>query len=152
MTPFPTALLSLKNKSCLCGQHTFQYQDVHESLIMMHFISEQLGFRLCSAVCAPCTLVCFSRLCFPLVVGPYVKKIVCEELGSPANSAVNCVPQEDFGGHHPDPNLTYAADLVKAMKGGEYDFGAAFDGDGVSQVSGTWILLLFNRSSVRIKV
>ncbi|TSL22084.1 Phosphoglucomutase-1 [Bagarius yarrelli] len=64
------------------------------------------------------------------VVGPYVKKIVCEELGSPANSAVNCVPSEDFGGHHPDPNLTYAADLVKTMKGGEYDFGAAFDGDG----------------------
>lgn len=70
--------------------------------------------------------------CLPLVVGPYVKKIVCEELGSPATSAVNCVPQEDFGGHHPDPNLTYAADLVSAMKGGEYDFGAAFDGDGVS--------------------
>ncbi|XP_051986240.1 phosphoglucomutase-1-like [Xyrauchen texanus] len=64
------------------------------------------------------------------VVGPYVKKIVCEELGSPANSAVNCVPSEDFGGHHPDPNLTYAADLVNTMKGGEYDFGAAFDGDG----------------------
>ncbi|KAL0191172.1 hypothetical protein M9458_013870, partial [Cirrhinus mrigala] len=51
-------------------------------------------------------------------------------LGSPANSAVNCVPSEDFGGHHPDPNLTYAADLVNTMKGGEYDFGAAFDGDG----------------------
>ncbi|XP_028856362.1 phosphoglucomutase-1 [Denticeps clupeoides] len=64
------------------------------------------------------------------VVGPYVKKIVCEELGSPASSAVNCEPKEDFGGHHPDPNLTYAADLVSAMKGGEYDFGAAFDGDG----------------------
>lgn len=66
------------------------------------------------------------------MVGPYVKKIVCEELGSPANSAVNCIPSEDFGGHHPDPNLTYAADLVNTMKGGEYDFGAAFDGDGVS--------------------
>uniref|UniRef100_A0A8C9W638 EF-hand calcium binding domain 7 n=2 Tax=Scleropages formosus TaxID=113540 RepID=A0A8C9W638_SCLFO len=64
------------------------------------------------------------------VVGPYVKKIVCEELGAPANSAVNCVPKEDFGGHHPDPNLTYASDLVENMKGGEYDFGAAFDGDG----------------------
>lgn len=69
------------------------------------------------------------------MVGPYVKKIVCEELGSPANSAVNCVPQEDFGGHHPDPNLTYAADLVNTMKSGEYDFGAAFDGDGVSSQS-----------------
>lgn len=72
-----------------------------------------------------------STLFLPLVVGPYIRKIVCEELGSPANSAVNCVPQEDFGGHHPDPNLTYAADLVNTMKSGEYDFGAAFDGDGV---------------------
>ncbi|KAK1339933.1 hypothetical protein QTO34_018497 [Cnephaeus nilssonii] len=64
------------------------------------------------------------------VVGPYVKKILCEELGAPANSAVNCIPLEDFGGHHPDPNLTYAADLVETMKTGEHDFGAAFDGDG----------------------
>lgn len=68
------------------------------------------------------------------MVGPYVKKIVCEELGSPANSAVNCVPQDDFGGHHPDPNLTYAADLVNTMKTGDYDLGAAFDGDGVSHL------------------
>jgi len=42
------------------------------------------------------------------------------------------VPLEDFGGHHPDPNLTYAADLVKMLNSGEYDFGAASDGDGVS--------------------
>lgn len=77
---------------------------------------------------------CFLILHFVLhvVVGPYVKKILCEELGAPANSAVNCVPLEDFGGHHPDPNLTYAADLVETMKTGEHDFGAAFDGDGVS--------------------
>ncbi|KAK1786562.1 hypothetical protein P4O66_003011 [Electrophorus voltai] len=64
------------------------------------------------------------------VVGPYVKKILCEELGSPANSAINCIPLEDFGGQHPDPNLTHAADLVETMKSGQYDFGAAFDGDG----------------------
>lgn len=67
-------------------------------------------------------------------MGPYVKKILCEELGAPANSAVNCTPLEDFGGHHPDPNLTYAADLVQTMKTGEYDFGAAFDGDGVKEL------------------
>lgn len=74
-------------------------------------------------------------LCFAdTVVGPYVKKILCEELGAPANSAVNCTPLEDFGGHHPDPNLTYAADLVQTMKTGEYDFGAAFDGDGVKEL------------------
>lgn len=38
-----------------------------------------------------------------------------------------------YSGHHPDPNLTYAADLVKALKEGEFGFGAAFDGDGVSK-------------------
>ncbi|KAG7259131.1 hypothetical protein CRUP_016698, partial [Coryphaenoides rupestris] len=45
-------------------------------------------------------------------------------------SAVNCVPLEDFGGRRPDPNLTYAADLVDSMQDGHYDLGAAFDGDG----------------------
>ncbi|XP_069778143.1 phosphoglucomutase-like protein 5 isoform X3 [Narcine bancroftii] len=64
------------------------------------------------------------------VMGPYVRRILCDELGAPANSAVNCVPMEDFGGQHPDPNLTYASSLLEAMKGGEYGFGAAFDGDG----------------------
>ena len=34
-------------------------------------------------------------------------------------------------GKHPDPNLTYASDLVDVMNEGIYDFGAAFDGDGV---------------------
>ncbi|CAF97598.1 unnamed protein product, partial [Tetraodon nigroviridis] len=64
------------------------------------------------------------------VVGPYVRRIFCEELGCPANSAINCIPLEDFGGQRPDPNLTYAADLVDSMKEGKYDFGAALDGDG----------------------
>nr|6Y8X_AA Chain AA, Phosphoglucomutase 5 [Clupea harengus] len=64
------------------------------------------------------------------VMGPYVRRILCDELGAPANSAVNCVPLEDFGGHYPDPNLTYATGLVDAMKGGEFGFGAAFDADG----------------------
>lgn len=48
------------------------------------------------------------------------------------NSVVNTIPLPDFGGSHPDPNLTYAAELVEALKNGNYDFGAAFDGDGVS--------------------
>lgn len=47
------------------------------------------------------------------------------------SSLVNITPLEDFGGLHPDPNLTYAVDLVNAMKNNpENDFGAAFDGDG----------------------
>ncbi|XP_015597724.1 phosphoglucomutase [Cephus cinctus] len=64
------------------------------------------------------------------VTGPYVKKIFGEELGVASSSLVNATPLEDFGGLHPDPNLTYAADLVNAVKNGPYDFGAAFDGDG----------------------
>ncbi|XP_020795244.1 LOW QUALITY PROTEIN: phosphoglucomutase-1-like [Boleophthalmus pectinirostris] len=62
------------------------------------------------------------------VAGPYVKRILCEELGCPASSVVNCTPLEDFGGQPPNP--TYAADLVEDMRSGLWDFGAAFDGDG----------------------
>uniref|UniRef100_A0A671PMW3 Phosphoglucomutase-like protein 5 n=2 Tax=Sinocyclocheilus anshuiensis TaxID=1608454 RepID=A0A671PMW3_9TELE len=64
------------------------------------------------------------------VMGPYVRRILCDELGAPANSAVNCVPLEDFGGQHPNPNPAFAAPLVDSMKGGEFGFGAAFDADG----------------------
>jgi len=65
-------------------------------------------------------------------MGPYVRRILCDELGAPANSAINCVPLEDFGGRRPEPTLTYATSLVEAMKGGEVGFGAAFDADGVN--------------------
>lgn len=59
-----------------------------------------------------------------------MKEIFVKELGVSDSSTVNCVPKEDFGGLHPDPNLTYAADLVNAVRNGTFDFGAAFDGDG----------------------
>lgn len=64
------------------------------------------------------------------VMGPYVKRILCDELGMPESEAYNCEPLPDFGGLHPDPNLTYAKVLVDLMAKGEHDFGAAFDGDG----------------------
>lgn len=64
------------------------------------------------------------------VMGPYVKKILCDELGMDASEAHNCTPLPDFGGLHPDPNLTYAKVLVDLLRKGEHDFGAAFDGDG----------------------
>lgn len=71
-----------------------------------------------------------SFLQFFLVTGPYVKRIFIDELNAPAESITRTTPLEDFGGHHPDPNLTYAADLVNKVKNGDIDFGAAFDGDG----------------------
>ena len=64
------------------------------------------------------------------VMGPYAKRIFVDELGAPSDAAIRCQPLEDFGGHHPDPNLTYASDLVNRLKTGEHGFGAAFDGDG----------------------
>lgn len=64
------------------------------------------------------------------VTGPYVKRIFVDVLGASPDNVRNVIPLEDFGGKHPDPNLTYAADLVNAMKQGNYNLGAAFDGDG----------------------
>lgn len=66
------------------------------------------------------------------VTGPYAKDIFLNRLGAPVSCLMNCEPSEDFGGGHPDPNLTYADELVKIMyaKEGAPDFGAASDGDG----------------------
>jgi len=64
------------------------------------------------------------------VMGPYVKRVFVHELGLPANAAINCEPKPDFGGSHPDPNLTYGKDLVKLMLKGKHALGVAFDGDG----------------------
>lgn len=54
-------------------------------------------------------------------------------LGVPESQLLHCTPLEDFGGLHPDPNLTYAAGLCEMMglnKGGsEYHIGFAVDGD-----------------------
>lgn len=49
------------------------------------------------------------------VAGPYAKHIFGDLLGCNQNSLLNCNPLEDFGGGHPDPNLTYAHDLVELM-------------------------------------
>lgn len=66
------------------------------------------------------------------VTGPYAKEIFLNRLQASADALMNCDPSEDFGGGHPDPNLTYAEDLVKIMYAGAQspDFGAASDGDG----------------------
>ena len=79
------------------------------------------------------------RICFDAmhaVTGPYAQEIFVKRLGAPASSVINGVPLPDFGGGHPDPNPTYAEELVKTMfaegSGSQSapDFGAASDGDG----------------------
>ncbi|ORC89428.1 phosphoglucomutase [Trypanosoma theileri] len=75
------------------------------------------------------------------VSGPYAKDIFCSCLGVPESCLTGVEVLPDFGGHHPDPNLTYAKKLVEAMGlnsdgtpntnivGKLPDFAAAFDGD-----------------------
>ena len=76
------------------------------------------------------------------VAGPFAREIFVNQLKAPASSVINSTPKEDFGGCHPDPNLTYAEELVKIMgvdaTGAKLagvdpksvpDFGAAADGD-----------------------
>jgi phosphoglucomutase len=65
------------------------------------------------------------------ITGPYARYILEELLGAPAGTVIRGEPLEDFGGTHPDPNLTYAAELVSRMNADQApDFGAACDGDG----------------------
>lgn len=65
------------------------------------------------------------------VTGPYASKILINRLGAPAESVLNGVPSEDFGGGHPDPNPVWAKPLVDLVLGSDApDFAAASDGDG----------------------
>ena len=68
--------------------------------------------------------------------GPYAIEIFHKILGVPIENLFHCDQLPNFGGHHPDPNLTYAEHLVKVMGLNDKevpseipDFGAACDGD-----------------------
>ena len=65
------------------------------------------------------------------ITGPYAKRILVDMLGAKPESVINAEPLEDFGGHHPDPNLAHAHELAEVMFGTcAPTFGAASDGDG----------------------
>jgi phosphoglucomutase len=65
------------------------------------------------------------------VTGPYAHEIFEKRLGAPVGTVRAGTPLTDFGGGHPDPNLTYAHELVGIMFGASpCDLGAASDGDG----------------------
>jgi phosphoglucomutase len=96
------------------------YAELMESLFDFAAIRELIagGFELC-----------FDAM--HAVTGPYAREIIERRLGAPAGTVINGAPLEDFGGGHPDPNLTYAHELVEVMFGADApDFGAASDGDG----------------------
>ncbi len=73
-------------------------------------------------------------LCFDAmnaITGPYAHAILEDRLGAMPGTVINGIPLPDFGGGHPDPNLTYAKELVDIMYDiSAPDLGAASDGDG----------------------
>ena len=65
------------------------------------------------------------------ITGPYAKRILVDMLGASPESVINALPLEDFGGHHPDPNLAHAHELAERMfSDNAPTLGAASDGDG----------------------
>ncbi len=65
------------------------------------------------------------------VTGPYAVRIFEDIFGQPKGTVRHAVPLPDFGGLHPEPNLTHAHDLVNLMyTDNAPDFAAASDGDG----------------------
>ena len=116
--------------SCMLGGMSVEvidpvsdYADLMESLFDFAAIRDLIdgGFRLC-----------FDAM--HAVTGPYATEILEGRLGAMPGSVISGVPLEDFGGGHPDPNLTYAEQLVAIMYGADRaavpDLGAASDGDG----------------------
>ncbi len=96
------------------------YADLMESLFDFKAIRDlfKTGFRMrMDSMCA--------------VTGPYAREIFETRLGAAPGTVVNAEPLPDFGGMHPDPNPTWASDLMDEMMGENApDFGAASDGDG----------------------
>lgn len=65
------------------------------------------------------------------ITGPYGAEIIENRLGASKGSVVHGTPLPDFGGMHPDPNPTWAHELMAVMNGEiAPDLGAASDGDG----------------------
>jgi phosphoglucomutase len=73
--------------------------------------------------------MCFDAM--HAVTGPYAHEILERRLGFRAGTVHNGTPLEDFGGHHPDPNLVHAKVLYDLMMSADAPvLGAASDGDG----------------------
>ena len=65
------------------------------------------------------------------ITGPYAKAIIEDLLGARNGTVTHGTPLPDFGGMHPDPNPTWAHELMSEMMGENPPaLGAASDGDG----------------------
>ncbi len=96
------------------------YADLMETIFDFNVLRDvfKAGFRMrMDSMCA--------------ITGPYAVEIFENRLGAPAGTVTHGTPLPDFGGMHPDPNPTWAHELMDEMMGENApDFGAASDGDG----------------------
>ena len=119
--------LALQGQTMLAGMAVEVIDPVadHADLLATLFDFERIGALLRSGS----VRICFDAM--HAVTGPTAHEIFIKRLGAPAASVINGVPLPDFGGGHPDPNPTYAEDLIQLMFAPDApDFGAASDGDG----------------------
>ncbi|MBT0668474.1 alpha-D-glucose phosphate-specific phosphoglucomutase [Novosphingobium profundi] len=94
-----------------------------------NLMEELFDFDAIRGIVASGFTMCFDAM--SAVTGPYATEILERRLGFAAGTVVNGIPLEDFGGHHPDPNLIHAKALHDLMMGPDApDLGAASDGDG----------------------
>ncbi|HEY4069427.1 MAG TPA: alpha-D-glucose phosphate-specific phosphoglucomutase [Burkholderiaceae bacterium] len=123
----PDVNLAVQGKMVIAGMTVEVIDSVadHADLLATLFDFDRIGTLLKSGTFK----MCFDAM--HAVTGPYANEIFVKRLGAPAGSVMNGVPLPDFGGGHPDPNPTYAEELIKVMFADTApDFGAASDGDG----------------------
>ena len=127
------------------GEQTFQVENaenieetrsvtiVDTSQHYVHLMKELFDFdQIKKLVSRADFSICFDGM--HGIAGPYATTILQNELNLPAESLMRCNVLTDFGGAHPDPNLTYAPELVQKMgifepREDAPSFGAACDGD-----------------------
>eukprot|EP00190_Bangiopsis_sp_CCMP1999_P002223 CAMPEP_0198737778 /NCGR_PEP_ID=MMETSP1475-20131203/68039_1 /TAXON_ID= ORGANISM="Unidentified sp., Strain CCMP1999" /NCGR_SAMPLE_ID=MMETSP1475 /ASSEMBLY_ACC=CAM_ASM_001111 /LENGTH=591 /DNA_ID=CAMNT_0044501645 /DNA_START=1602 /DNA_END=3377 /DNA_ORIENTATION=- len=115
------------------GDGDFTLEIVDSTTDHLHVLRRCFDFeKLRAFVARPDFSFCFDAM--NAAGGPAAYEALVKELHAPAKSVINFRPLEDFGGNHPDPNLTYAKELVDHMDPAKNsdapDLGAASDGDG----------------------
>ncbi|CAN8072900.1 unnamed protein product [Agarophyton chilense] len=134
--PFSSVDLSVKSSTTFTNQaeeSTFTIEVIDSADDYVNLLRSMFNFeKLSSLFARPNFSFLFDAMSG--VTGPYGRRIFVEMLGGKPDCVMRAEPLGDFGGGHPDPNLTYAAQLVAKCDPKQNhdapDMGAASDGDG----------------------
>jgi phosphoglucomutase len=118
--------LSQLNSYKLQGMTVEVIDPVKDYALLMN---ELFDFNAIKQMIAEGFSLCFDAM--HAVTGPYAIEILEKQLGATKGSVIHAIPQEDFAGGHPDPNLVHTHHLAQLMFSEQApDFAAASDGDG----------------------